>query len=279
MKHVCQQLSVSERRACKVLGQPRSTQRLILCVPDDEPFLVSRMIELAEQYGRYGYRMITGLLRQEGWKVNHKRVERLWRREGLKVPKKQPKRGRLWLNDGSCIRLRPQHKHHVWSYDFMTARTADGRAFRILNIMDEYSRECLCILVNRHITADDVIEVLSTLFITVGIPEHIRSDNGPELTAKALREWLRDLGVNTLFIEPGSPWENGYIESFNGKLRDELLNREIFTTLWEAKVLIEGWRREYNEVRPHSSLGYRPPSPRAILPVYANLSATLSVVQ
>jgi transposase InsO family protein len=237
------------------------------------------MIELAEQYGRYGYRRITGLLRQEGWKVNHKRVERLWRREGLKVPKKQPKRRRLWLNDGSCVRLRPQYKNHVWSYDFMTARTADGRAFRILNIMDEYSRECLGILVARHITADDVIEVLSTLFITVGIPEHIRSDNGPELTAKALREWLCDLGVKTLFIEPGSPWENGYIESFNGRLRDELLNREIFTTLWEAKVLIESWRREYNEIRPHSSLGYRPPAPKTILPVYTNISANLSVVQ
>jgi putative transposase len=279
VNHVCQQLLVSERRACRVLSQPRSTQRLIPYVPDDEPFLVSRIIELAEKYGRYGYRMITGLLRQEGWKVNHKRVERLWRREGLKVPKKQPKRGRLWLNDGSCVRLRPQYKNHVWSYDFMTARTADGRAFRILNIMDEYSRECLDILIDRHITADDVIEVLSTLFITVGIPEHIRSDNGPELTAKALRKWLSDLGVKTLFIEPGSPWENGYIESFNGKLRDELLNREIFTTLWEAKVLIEGWRKEYNEIRPHSSLGYRPPAPKTIFTFYGKLSATLSVVQ
>ena len=279
MRHVCQELSISERRACKVLGQPRSTQRLIPYVPDDEPLLVSRIIELAERFGRYGYRRITGLLKAEGWKVNHKRVERLWRREGLKIPKKQPKRGRLWLNDGSCVRLRPQYKHHVWSYDFVTTRTTDGRAFRILNIMDEYTRECLCILVNRHITADDVIEVLSNLFITVGIPEHIRSDNGPELTAKALRKWLTDLGVRTLFIEPGSPWENGYIESFNGKLRDELLNREIFTTLWEAKVLIENWRREYNEIRPHSSLGYRPPAPRTILPAYTNLSAHLTVVQ
>jgi transposase InsO family protein len=245
--------------------------------------LVSRIIELAERYGRYGYRRITGLLREEGWKVNHKRVERLWRREGLKVPKKQPKRGRLWLNDGSCIRLRPQYKHHVWSYDFMTERTAEGRAFRILNIMDEYSRECLDIVVERHITADDVTEVLSQLFITIGIPEHIRSDNGPELTAKALRQWLKDLGVSTLFIEPGSPWENGYIESFNGKLRDELLNREIFMTLWEAKVLIESWRKEYNEIRPHSSLGYRPPAPRTLLPICygqpEQLGATPSVVQ
>ena len=279
MKHVCQELSVSERRACKVLDQARSTQRLNPYIPDDEPQLVAEIIELAEKYGRYGYRMITALLRQNGWQVNHKRVERLWRQEGLKVTKKQPKRSRLWLNDGSCIRLRPQYKNHVWSYDFMTARTANGRAFRILNIIDEHSRECLGILVARHITADDVIEVLSTLFITVGIPEHIRSDNGPELTAKALRQWLSDLGVRTLFIEPGSPWENGYIESFNGKFRNELLNREIFTTLLEAKVLIENWRKEYNEIRPHSSLGYRPPAPRVILPGYRQLTTTLPVVQ
>jgi putative transposase len=278
VKHVCQKLSVSERRACRVLGQPRSTQQLKPYVPEDELPLVSRIIELAEKYGRYGYRMITGLLREEGWKVNHKRIERLWRREGLKVPKKQPKRSRLWLNDGSCIRLGPQHRNHVWSYDFMTARTADGRAFRMLNIIDEHSRECLCILVARHITADDVIAVLSTLFITVGIPEHIRSDNGPELTARELRQWLSDVGVKTLFIEPGSPWENGYIESFNGRCRDELLNREIFTTLTEAKVLIENWRREYNEIRPHSSLGYRPPAPKAKLSACESLNTTLSVV-
>ncbi len=247
-------------------------------MPDDEPKLVADIIALAERYGRYGYRMITGLLRQNGWKVNHKRVERLWRKEGLKVPKKQPKRGRLWLNDGSCIRLRPQYRNHVWSYDFMNARTADGRAFRMLNVIDEASRECLCILVARHITADDVIEALSTLFITVGIPEYIRSDNGPELTAKSLRQWLSDLGVRTLFIEPGSPWENGYVESFNGKLRDELLNREIFTTLWEAKVLIESWRIEYNEIRPHSSLGYRPPAPRVVVPNCRPQTTTLHVV-
>jgi len=173
VKHVCKELSVSQRRACKVLEQPRSTQRLTPYIPDDEPQLVSDIIKLAEKYGRYGYRMITGLLRLDGWKVNHKRVERLWRREGSKVPKKQPKRSRLWLNDGSCIRLRPQYKNHVWSYDFITERTADGRAFRTLNIIDEYSRESLCIFVARQITADDVIEVLSTLFITIGIPEYI----------------------------------------------------------------------------------------------------------
>jgi len=220
---------------------------------------------LATQYGRYGYRRITALLKQEGWKVNHKRVERIWRMEGLKVPQKQPKRGRLWLNNGSCIRLRPEHKDHVWSYDFVMARTSDGRAFRILTMIDEYTRECLAMLVNRRITSMDVIDQLFQLFILRGVPEHIRSDNGPEFTAKEIRKWLNRVGVKTLFIEPGSPWENGYIESFNGKLRDELLNGEIFTTLTEAKVLIEEWRREYNGVRPHSSLGYRPPAPEAIL--------------
>jgi transposase InsO family protein len=192
-------------------------------------------------------------------------VERIWRREGLKVPKKQPRRSRLWLNDGSCIRLRPEHKDHVWSYDFMVERTNNGRAFRILNIIDEFTRECLSIKVDRKISSQDVIDELFNLFIFRGIPEHIRSDNGPEFTAKAVRRWLNRLGVKTLFIERGSPWENSYIESFNEKMRDELLAREIFTTLKEAKVLIEQWRREYNQRRPHSALRYQPPAPEAIL--------------
>jgi putative transposase len=197
--------------------------------------------------------------------VNHKRVERIWRKEGLKVPRKQPKRKRLWLNDGSCVRLRPEHKDHVWSYDFMVDRTTNGQPFRILTVLDEYTRECLAILVDRHISSQNVIDKLFQLFVFRGVPEHIRSDNGPEFTAKAIRSWLSRMGVTTLFIEPGSPWENGYIESFNGKLRDELLNREVFTTLMEAKVLIENWRQEYNTVRPHSALRYRPPSPEAVL--------------
>ncbi len=243
------------------------TQRYAPQVVDEEERLAARVIELATQYGRYGYRRITALLRQEEWQVNHKKIERIWRKEGLKVPKKQPKRRRLWLNDGSCIRLRPEHKDHVWSYDFVMARTAEGKAFRMLNIIDEYSRECLAILVKRRITSQDVIDRLFELFILREIPEHIRSDNGPEFTAKEVRKWLARLGVKTLFIEPGSPWENGYIESFNGKLRDELLNPEIFTTLTEAKVLIEQWRSEYNQVRPHSSLGYRPPAPETRIPV------------
>jgi transposase InsO family protein len=256
---------VSERRACRVLGQPRSTQRREAVVPDDEPALVRRMVELATQYGRYGYRRVTALLRAEGFAANHKRVERLWRREGLKVPAKQPKRRRLWLNDGSCVRLRPAYANHVWSYDFMRCRTSDGRAFRLLTVIDEYTRECLAIDVARKVTADDVLERLSRLFIERGVPGHLRSDNGPEFTAQVVRRWLGGLGVRTLFIEPGSPWENGYVESFNGKVRDELLNPELFDTLLEAQVLTERWRRVYNGVRPHSSLGYRPPAPEARL--------------
>jgi len=249
-----------------VLNQARTTQRRELSPPSDEKELTKDIIALATKYGRYGYRRITALLQNEkGWRVNHKRVERIWRKEGLKVPQKQPRRGRLWLNDGSCIRLRPERKDHVWSYDFMVEHTTNGRAFKILTILDEFTRESLHIKVDRRITSQDVIDELFNLFIFHGIPEHIRSDNGSEFTAKAVRKWLNRLGVKTLFIERGSPWENGYIESFNGKLRDELLNREIFTTLTEAKVLIEQWRREYNKIRPHSALGYQPPAPEAIL--------------
>ncbi len=262
-----------------MLGQARSTQRQTERVSAEEERLVARIIALATRYGRYGYRRITALLKAEGWRVNHKRVERIWRQEGLKVPQKQPKRGRLWLNDGSCIRLRPERKNHVWSYDLMAERTQDGRAFRILTLLDEYTRESLSITVARRITAQDVIYQLGELFLERGIPEHIRSDNGPEFTARAVRQWLKDLGVKTLYIEPGSPWENGYIESFNGKLRDELLNVEIFTTLSEAQVLIENWRKDYNQIRPHSALGYRPPAPEAMMSAYDSTSLTLSVVQ
>jgi putative transposase len=251
-----------------VLDQARATQRFRPLVSGEESRLVADIIELSTKYGRYGYRRITALLNNEKhWGVNHKRVERIWRREGLKVPQKQPKRARLWLSDGSCIRLRPEYKDHVWSYDFMEERTADGRKFRTLNIIDEFSRECLAIKVNRKLNSQDVIDELFKLFIYRGIPDHIRSDNGGEFTAKAVRKWLNRLGVKTLFIDPGSPWENGYIESFNGKFRDELLDREIFTTLLEARVLIEAWRREYNQVRPHSSLNYQPPAPEAIMSV------------
>ncbi len=257
---------MSQRRACRVLGQARSTQRRVRRLPADELPLVKRIIQLASDYGRYGYRRVTALLRGEGWLVNHKRVERLWRREGLKVPQKQPKRRRLWLADGSCVRLRPTHRDHVWSNDFVADRTSDGRAIRMLTLIDEYSRECLAIDVARRLTSEDVLERLSDLFVRRGVPAYLRSDNGSEFTANRVREWLSRVGVTTLFIAPGSPWENGYVESFNGKLRDELLAREQFDTLLEAKVLIERWRREYNTRRPHSSLGYMPPAPEAIEP-------------
>ncbi len=254
---------VSERRACKVLGQPRAVQRYLPRRRDDEDELTGRIVEYAGVYGRYGTRRITALMRNDGMHVNHKRVERIWKREGLKVPRKQPKRGRLGLNDGSCVRLGAQHKDHVWAYDFVQDVTHDGRPFRMLTIVDEYTRECLAIDVARNIRSDDVLQHISWLMATRGVPMYIRSDNGPEFTANAVRDWLGKVGVQTLFIEPGSPWENGYCESFNGKLRDELLNGEIFYTLQEAKVLIERWRVHYNTVRPHSSLGYRPPAPEA----------------
>ena len=267
MVHVRQRLGVSERGACRVLGQARSTQRRRSTRKADEEALREDVVRVARSFGRYGYRMVTGLLRTEGWVVNHKRVERIWREEGLKVPKKQPKRGRLWLADGSCIRLRPLYRHHhVWAYDFVADRTDDGRPLKMLTVLDEYSRECLAILVARRLQADDVLEALTELFVRHGPPAHIRSDNGPEFTATVVRGWLKQLGVRTLFITPASPWENGYNESFNGTLGEELLKREIFYSLEEAKVLIEQWRREYNTIRPHSSLGYRPPAPEAIQP-------------
>lgn len=264
VEQVRQEWGVSERRACRVLGQPRSTQRHAAQVRGDEGRLTARIIALAREYGRYGYRRITALLRREGWRVNGKRVARIWRQEGLKVPQKQPKRGRLWLTDGSCIRLRPEYRNHVWAYDFVHDRTHDGRGLKMLTVVDEYTRECLAIRVARSINSLKVLTTLAGLFVRHGVPEHIRSDNGPELTATGVRKWLGRLKVKTLFIEPGSPWENGYNESFNGKLRDELLNLEVFFTLREAQVLVERWRREYNEIRPHSSLGYRPPAPEAI---------------
>lgn len=265
VRQVVEALDVSERRVCKIIGQPRSTQRYGKQISMDQDLLRRRIIELASQYGRYGYRRINALLRNEGWLVNHKRVQRIWREEGLKVPQKQPKRGRLWLNDGSIVRLKPLFPKHVWSYDFMEDRTHNGVKFCILNVIDEFTRECLAVKVARSLTSHNVIEVLTELFIERGVPVHIRSDNGPEFIANRVRDWLERLQVRPLFIEPGSPWENGYIESFNGKMRDELLNLEIFYSLQEAQILIQMWRRHYNTIRPHSALGYRPPVPASIL--------------
>ncbi len=260
-------LGVSERRACRVLGQHRTTQRHVPRGREDEERLVADMIELARQYGRYGYRRIAALLRDAGWLVNDKRVERLWRREGRSVPQKQPKKGRLWLGDGSCIRLRAEYTNHVWSYDFVHHRTDDGRAFRTLNVLDEHSRECLAIHIKRKLNSTDVIDVLTDLFILRGVPGYIRSDNGPEFIAEAVRDWIKAVGAQTAYIQPGSPWENGYVESFNARLRDELLNGEIFYSLREAQIVIEQWRKHYNTKRPHSALGYRPPAPESIVPL------------
>ena len=243
----------------------RSVQRYIPKKANDEDALRKDVIDIATKYGRYGYRRITALLKAEGWQVNHKRVERIWREEGLKVPKKQKKRGRLYFNDGSCIRLRPLYANHVWSYDFVTDRLSNGRKIRMLTVIDEFSRKCLAIKVGYNLTSDNIIDVLSKLFMTEAIPDFIRSDNGSEFTAKTLQKWLEVLKVKTAYITPGSPWENGFNERFNGSLRDELLNGESFCTLNEAQVIIENWRKHYNEIRPHSSLNYKPPTPNTIV--------------
>ena len=203
----------------------------------DEDELTRAVVALAAQYGRYGYRRITALLRNAGWSVGKDRVQR------------------LRLNDGSCVRLRPEHRKHVWSYDLVSARTHDGRTLRLLTLLDEYTRECLAIRVERRMGSLEVIETLSEVMLWRGIPEHIRSDNGPEFVARKLRQWLGNLGTGRLYIEPGSPWENGYGESFNGKLRDECLNGEIFYSLQEAQIVMEQWREEYNTRRPHSAPG------------------------
>jgi len=226
--------------------------------------LTHQIIELASEYGRYGYRRVTALLNESGVEVGKDRVQRIWRREGLKVPQKQPKRGRLWLTDGSCIRLRPTHRNHVWSFDFVEAQTHDGRRVRLMTLIDEFTRKCLAIRVARRINAIGVIESLADAMLFEGTPNYIRSDNGPEMVAKVLRQWLAGLGTKSLYIAPGSPWENGYCESFNGKLRDECLNGEIFYSLKEAQTVIESWRNHYNTKRPHSALGYRPPAPLTI---------------
>jgi len=271
---------VSERRICQALGQHRSTQRRRPKGRDDEGQLTEDIVELARRYGRYGYRRIAALLRsQAGWVVNDKRVERIWRREGLKVPAKQPKRGRLWLADGSCVRLRADRPNHVWSYDFVEDRTDEGRKYRMLNVIDEFTHEALAIRIDRKLTSTDVIDVLCDLFSLYGVPENIRSDNGPEFIATAVRKWIAAVGANTAYIAPGSPWENGFIESFNARLRDELLDGEVFTTLAEARIVIESWRRHYNTVRPHSSLGYRPPAPEVFLPTFASKPKHRSLVQ
>jgi len=252
--------AVSQRRACQVLKQPRSTQRYCGRSPDQDRALVSRMRIFARRHPRYGYRRIWALLRHDGWRVNRKRVHRLWRREGFKVPRKQRKKRRLGSSANGVVRSCAEHVNHVWCYDFVKDQTTDGRPLKILPIEDEYTRECLALEVERSITAQDVIETLKYLFAVRGAPRFIRSDNGPEFIAQAIRAYLVKNNVGTLYIEPGSPWENAYSESFNGRFRDELLDREMFTSLAEAKVLCDDHRMEYNHRRPHSALGYQTPA-------------------
>lgn len=265
-------LNVSERRACKAIDQSRSTQRYRVVEIKDKIKIRNRVIDLAKEYGRYGYKRITILMNQEGFRVNKKQVYRIWREEGLRVPSKQPKKSRLWLNDGSCVRLRALYKNHVWSYDFVSDQTKDGRKIKILNIIDEYTRECLISFVARRIRSTDIIFILADLFLKHGLPKHIRSDNGSEFIAKELVKWFKTLNLQPLFIEPGSPWENGYIESFYARMRDELLNGEIFYTLLEAKTVIEMWVKHYNIKRPHSSLKYKPPKPEVFMPSLIQLA-------
>lgn len=266
MQHVKSQMGYSERRICRALGVTRSTIRYIPQPREDESTLTAAVTGLASKYGRYGYRRVHALLLHDGWQVSHSRVMRIWRQEGLKVPYKQPKRSRLWLNDGSCIRLSPKYRNHVWSWDFVFDRTRDGRTLKLMVVMDEFTRRCLAIHVARRIRSKDALEVFADLMVRHGVPEHVRSDNGPEMVAENLRNWLDNMGAKTAYITPGSPWENGYCESFNGRMRDELLNGEIFYTLKEAQVVIEHWRKHYNTRRPHSALGYRPPAPEVMLP-------------
>ena len=258
-------LGVSERQACRALSVNRNTIRNASNKSEKDAEIRQKIVGLAEQYGRVGYRMVTNMLRNQGEIINHKKVERIWREEGLKLPRKMPKRRRLWLCDGSCIRLRAERRNHVWSYDFVEDKTANGRKIRILNIIDEHTRECLASVPRRSWKNTAVIEVLAMLMFKHGVPEYIRSDNGSEFSNKKIRAWLAKMGVITAFIEPGSPWENGYIESFNGKMRSQFLNGEIFGNMFEAEVLIERWRRYYNEIRPHSALNGRPPAPKVVV--------------
>ena len=241
------------------MGVARSLVRYQARLPDKDSGLVARMHELARENPRYGHRRVAALLRAEGWRVNDKRVRRLWRRQGLKIPKKE-KRRRLGHSGNGCTRRRAARMNEVWSYDFVFDQTADGRRLKILPIVDEFSRECLVMLVARRLTAQDVIRALTKAAVQRGMPEHLRSDNGPEFIASAVRRWLACEGTATLYVEPGSPWENAYSESFDSRLRDELLDGELFSSEKEAVVLLEQWRRAYNEELPHSSLGYVAPA-------------------
>jgi putative transposase len=253
-------MELSERRACDVIGQSRMTQRYEPKQPDKDKILTADMKRLAGKYPRYGYRFITAKLLQEGWQINHKRVQRIWQKECLQVPYRRKFKKSKGCSENSCAVKKAEYPNHVWTYDFMSDQTEDGRSLKVFTVLDEFTRESPAVEAGRSIRAKDVIGVLEYLFMIRGIPKFIRSDNGPEFIAEAVKRWLLDKEVETLYIEPGSPWENGYIESFNGRLRDEVLDREVFYSVKEAKVIVENWRLEYNNHRPHSGLGYMTPA-------------------
>ena len=259
--HLRETFGISERRACRVLNQSRSSQRRVSTKVGKDAALVERMVALSRENPRYGYRRVWALLRREGWAVNKKRVQRLWREAGLKVPAgRERKRRRLGSSENGCTRRRAEYIDHVWSYDFAMDATEDGRRLKVMPIVDEYGRECLALEMERSITAKDVVGTLDRLFTERGEPDYIRSDNGPEFIADAIKSWLAASGVETLYIEPGAPWENAYSETFISRLRDELLDREAFANLTEAQVLAGDYREHYNHSRPHGALGYLTPA-------------------
>lgn len=260
MSYLCGRLGYSERRICRVVGQHRTTQQYRASASPEDRRLACEIHDLAHRWPRFGYRRIAALLRRDGWRVNDKRVHRLWKDLGLQIRRKARKRRRIGVLANACHRRRPKYKDHVWGYDFVSERTERGGRMKMLVVVDEFTRECLTIEVSRSFAGDDVVATLTELFAIRGRPKFIRSDNGPEFASKAVRQWLRRSGVGTLFIEPGSPWENGYVESFNGKLRDECLNGELFLSLAEMKYVVERWRLDYNHHRPHSMLDWQSPA-------------------
>ncbi|MBT5571730.1 MAG: IS3 family transposase [Alphaproteobacteria bacterium] len=262
--HTRQKFATSKRRTCRVVGLARSSLEYQPAPKDDDALRLA-LIRLAKQYGRYGYRKIAVLLRIEGWKVNHKKVERIWREEGLQLPQRHKKRRRLYHQDSSIIRLRPTHPNHVWAIDFVHDKLDGGRSYKMLTVLDEYTRQALAVTVRTRMTADDVLEALYPLLLRHGTPEYIRSDNGPEFIAQAMQDWLARVGIKPIRIYPGSPWENGYNERFNGTLRREVLNAEWFTTTKQAQVAINRWLRQYNHIRPHQALNMLPPVPETLI--------------
>ena len=257
MAHVCRGFGVSERRACRTLGQHRSSQRRRRTLVPGEVFLRGRLRELAGHHPRYGYRRIHALLCREGWRCNRKRIQRLWRDEGLHVPRCHRRRRRGPRAPGDLTATRP---NDIWAMDFEFDQTASGRRIKILNVTDEFTREALACVPARTIDSHATVEVLDSLIEHRGPPRYVRCDNGPEFIARALKRWCLRSGARTNHIEPGAPWQNPYVESFNGHLRRELLDLELIDNLLEARVLLEDWRNEYNHYRPHQSLGYLTPA-------------------